>query len=97
MTGTDAVRLLVWATANVEAARSTAVNKARFMAINPFSGFDVCFDPIAADEINGAEYDLAEKRMKYAFSEWCIAFFVRDANAAVTHRPYWNATEVQQK
>jgi len=80
LTGTDAVRLLVWATTNVEAAKSAAVNKARFMA-NPFSGFDVGFDPIRADEINGAEYDVAGKRLEYAFSEWCIALFVRDAHA----------------
>jgi len=31
---------------------------------NPFSGFDVCFDPIAADELNVAEYDVARKRFK---------------------------------
>jgi len=48
---------------------------------NPFSGFDVGFDPIRADEINGAEYDVAGKRLEYAFSEWCIALFVRDAHA----------------
>ncbi|WP_174246438.1 hypothetical protein [Burkholderia sp. L27(2015)] len=64
---------------------------------NPFSGFDVCFDPIRSDEINDAEYDLAEKRMKYAFSEWCIALFERDATPTTIRRRFLNSTRAQQK